>query len=356
MRLLRSIIILLILVFGSYYLLESFDVTSKKAVLDIKEKLKSKTSQLETKKVPDRKQSASKLNGKLFQWIGKDTKQLTESFGEPVRKDESAYGYKWWVFTDETNQYIQFGVLDDRIVTVYATGKGLSVEPIHVGQAYQEINKQFSFQNEVTLKQGFSSYTFKLSKEEMEMRPLVKLADNTFMQCYFDTFTSQLSSIRVFTGDVLLKQRPYKIEYRGKLPDEPNLSDKKWNKIESGMKKQIFSITNVMRNQHGKHKLKWGNSVSQVAFLHSKDMAVNHYFSHYGLNGEGLKERLAAKEVFYLAAGENIAAQYPDAPAAMQGWLNSKGHREALLDDDYTHLGVGVFHFYYTQNFLRKAQ
>lgn len=71
---------------------------------------------------------------------------------------------------------------------------------------------------------------------------------------------------------------------------------------------------------------------------------------------KGLKERLASEEVYYLAAGENIAAQYPDAPAAMQGWLNSKGHREALLEDDYTHLGVGVYHFYYTQNFLQKPQ
>ncbi|MDY0396277.1 CAP domain-containing protein [Virgibacillus halophilus] len=38
----------------------------------------------------------------------------------------------------------------------------------------------------------------------------------------------------------------------------------------------------------------------------------------------------------------------------MQGWLNSKGHREALLNKDYTNLGVGVYKFYYTQNFLAK--
>lgn len=354
MRLLGSIIILLLLVFGGYYLLDMYDVTPKEAVSDISETLKNKTSQLKTKTVPDRAQSNIELNGKLFQWIGKSSEQLTESLGKPIRKDLSAYGYEWWVYTDQTKQYVQFGVLDDKIITVFATGKDLSTEPIHVGQAYSEINKQFSFTNEVTLHQGISSYTFKLSKKEMEMRPLVKLDDNVFLQCYFDTFTSKLSSIRLLTGDVLLKQRPYEIEYRGKLPADPDFSDGEWGKIESGMEKQIFSITNVIRNQHGKAKLKWGDSVSGVAFLHSKDMAVNNYFSHYGLNGDGLKERLAAQEVYYLAAGENIAAQYPDAPAAMEGWLNSKGHREALLEDDYTHLGVGVYHFYYTQNFLQK--
>lgn len=354
MRILRSIIILLLLVLGSYYVLDMYDIAPKKAALNISETLKSKTSQLESKKIPKLQQSDIKLSGKLFQWIGKDTEQLTESLGEPVRKDLGAYGYKWWVYTDETTQYIQFGVSEDKIITIYATGVGLSTEPIHVGQAYKEINEHFSFKNEVNLQKGISSYTFNLSEKEMKVRPLAKLADNVFLQCYFDTFTSKLSSIRVLTGDVLLKQRPYAIKYRGELPAAPNLTDEKWEKVESGMEKQIFTITNVIRNQHGKAKLKWGDSVSKVAFLHSKDMAVNNYFSHYTLDGDGLKERLATGKVYYRSAGENIAAQYPDAPAAMEGWLNSKGHRKALLEDNYTHLGVGVYHFYYTQNFLEK--
>lgn len=354
MRLIRFVILLLILAFGSYYLLNMFNDAPKESVMDIAEKLKNKTSLLKSKTVPDKDKSSNQMDGQFFQWIGKNREQLTESLGEPIRKDLSAYGYEWWIYKDQTHAYIQFGVLNNKITTVYGVGEGLSIEQIHIGQAYQDVNKLFSFKNEVSLHQGLSSYTFKLSEKEMKMRPLVKLDENVFLQCYFDTFTSKLSAIRVMTGDVLLKQRPYAIEYRGELPKELILSDKEWNKIESGMEKQIFSITNIIRNQHGKTTLEWGESVSQVAFRHSKDMAVNTYFSHYGLDGDGLKERLAAGKVYYLSAGENIAAQYPDAPAAMQGWLNSKGHREALLDNEYTHLGVGVYHFYYTQNFLQK--
>ncbi|ASK63607.1 hypothetical protein CFK37_16295 [Virgibacillus phasianinus] len=354
MQLIRLIIILLLLVFGGYYLLDMYDVTPKETAKDFSENLQNKTSNLKTKIIPDRKELTGYLEGDLFHWIGKTTGELAERFGEPIRKDLSAYGYEWWIYTDDTKQYIQFGVSDHKVTSIYATGDDLSMAPIKVGQAYNEINKQFSFEDKVTLKQGVSSYTFKLNEKELRMRPLIKIADNVFLQCYFDTFTSKLSSIRVLTGEVLLKQRPYSIEYRGKLPAKPNLSEKEWKQVESGMERQIFSITNVMRDQHGKSKLKWGDPVSKVAFMHSKDMAVNNYFSHYSLNGKGLKERLASKEVYYLAAGENIAAQYPDAPAAMQGWLNSKGHRKALLENDYTHLGVGVYHFYYTQNFLQK--
>ncbi len=86
----------------------------------------------------------------------------------------------------------------------------------------------------------------------------------------------------------------------------------------------------------------------------SNDMLEENYFSHYSLDGEGLKERLLAVNAHYLSAGENIAAHYVDAPAVIHGWLNSDGHREALLKEEYTHIGVGVFHSFYTQNFIQK--
>lgn len=66
------------------------------------------------------------------------------------------------------------------------------------------------------------------------------------------------------------------------------------------MEQQIYDITNIIRHRHGKDKLDWEESVSNVAFLHSKDMEENNYFSHYSLNGDGLKERLEAGEVFIL--------------------------------------------------------
>ncbi|MFZ3579388.1 CAP domain-containing protein [Virgibacillus sp. DJP39] len=354
MRLIRSIIILSLLVLIGYYLLEVNNEPQDYSVQESSLKLENRTSLLETKLVPKREKPTRKFGNELFQWIGKDIKQLSESFGEPVRKDLSAYGYEWWVYTNNEQKYIQFGVLDNKVITIYVTGKDLYANQLYAGQPYQEVNKQFSFKDKVSMSQGISTYTFKLNNEEMQMRPLVKVAENVFVQYYFDTFTSKLSAVRVSTGEVLLKQRPYSIEYRGKLPAKSNLSDEEWNKIESGMEQQIFSITNIIRSQFDKSSLNWGESVSKVAFLHSKDMAENNYFSHYGLNGDGLKERLAAQKVYYLSAGENIAAQYPDAPAAVQGWLNSEGHRKALLESDYTHLGVGVYHFYYTQNFLQK--
>lgn len=42
------------------------------------------------------------------------------------------------------------------------------------------------------------------------------------------------------------------------------------------------------------------------------------------------------------------------AQPAVEGWLNSKGHRENLLDGSYTYMGAGTYRKYYTQNFIIK--
>jgi len=354
MRLMRNLLLLLLLVMGGYYFLEQNNISPEETIDDFSKVLKQKKNMLETKEVPEGKQESIPLEGDFFHWAGKTSDELAEELGEPVRKDLSAYGYTWWVYTDQMNQYIQFGIDDDEIKTIFASGNNLPTEPIQMGESYDVVNEQVAFKDEVTYSEGISSYTFRLNDEDLRMRPLAKIQDDLFIQYYFDTFTNELSSIRILTADVLLQHRPYEVEYRGDLPEPTELSDEQWAKVESGMEQQIFDLTNVMRNQHEKSGLEREKSVGEVAFSHSKDMSDNNYFSHYGLDGSGLKERLAAEEIHYLAAGENIAAQYTDAPAAMIGWLNSEGHREALFNDDYTHLGVGVYRFYYTQNFLSK--
>ncbi|GAB3068105.1 CAP domain-containing protein [Virgibacillus ainsalahensis] len=354
MRFIRNLLILTLLAFGSFYVLEQNNMSPEEAIDNISNVVKKKKSELETKVAPEKEQINMPLEGSLFQWIGKSPEELIQTMGEPQRKDRSAYGYTWWVYTDQTSQYIQFGMEDNEIITIYATGNELKTEPLQIGQSYDSVSQQLSFTDEVEYSQSLSSYTFNLKMEDMETRPLAKLTEDIFLQAYFDTFTNKLSSIRILTGETLLKHRPYDLEYRGSLPNDPHLTDNEWSEVEDGVEQQVFDITNVMRNQHGKAILNWQETVSEVAYGHSKDMAENNYFSHYGLNGEGLKERLSVVDVLYTAAGENIAAQYVDAPAAMEGWLNSEGHREALLEDEYTHLGVGVYRLYYTQNFLEK--
>ncbi|WP_026570478.1 MULTISPECIES: CAP domain-containing protein [Sediminibacillus] len=354
MRGIGRLIVLVLIAAGVFYLVKIGDFNPDEAVQKVEQKLKTKETEMESKTTPDHFTSNINLEGDLYSRIGESTDALQKKLGKPVRKDKSSYGYDWWVYTNKENQYMQFGVEDGHVVTIFATGDDLSIDPVSIGQTYEEAAAHFEFAKEVSISEGVTSYRFQLTEDELAVRPLVKLDKQTYMQLYFDTFTEKLSSVRVVTKDILLKQRPYEIYYRGKLPEKPELTDTEWEEVQKGMEQQIFDITNVIRKRHDKGALNWDDPIAEVAFSHSKDMSDNNYFSHYSQNGEGLKERLSEHDIYYLSAGENIAAQYTDGPAAVEGWLNSEGHREALLKEGYTHLGVGVYRYYYTQNFMQK--
>lgn len=343
----------MIFILFTFYLLDKNDLVPHQITHKIDQILDKKIITQNMKIDPQHDYPEALANEEFVSWIGKSSHELTDHFGEPLRRDLSAYGYTWWIYTDEETEYVQFGIDNDQIETIYMMNdEDKDKKSNLIGQHYEEVNDQFSFTSVVHYREGLSTYNMSLTTEDLLQRPLVKVADDLFIQFYFDTFTNELSSLRILTAETLLKHTPYEIEYRGDLPLKPELTDEEWEEIERGAEQQIFSLTNILRKRHQKPKLIWNDDVHAVALSHSKDMHDENYFSHQSIDGRHLKDRLAEKDVVYQTAGENIAAQYPDGPAAIEGWLNSEGHREALLEDRFKDLGVGVYRLYFTQNFL----
>src|SRR5699024_8982992 len=130
------------------------------------------------------KQLLTFLEGDIYSYIDKTSDELKEDFGEPERKDLSAYGYTWWVYHVEGEQYVQFGIEDNHIVTVYTTGDHVSMSPLEIGQTVESLKDHFSIKEEVTYNNGSSFYTFRLNEEELQAQPLIKLSDHLFLQCY----------------------------------------------------------------------------------------------------------------------------------------------------------------------------
>lgn len=346
MRQLGRIVFFLILIVASTFLFLDLNLHDESD-----EREQTELPQLESKQVA--KKIEFHADDGVFSLMGQSVADIVDALGEPKRKDPSAYGYTWWIYQGQ-GVYMQLGIENGKVQTIFATGEQLESAPLPIGTAYEKIAEQFPFQAKVTYQKGISHYSFLLNDNDIQEQPLIALADDVFVQCYFDTYTNKLSSLRIASGDILTRQRFYEMEYRGTLPTSPELSDIDWERVERGMEEQIFDLTNMYRETHGIPALQFERELSEVALLHSKDMFEQQYFSHQSLDGRGLKERIEEKDLYYLAAGENIAAQHLDAPAATEGWLNSEGHRETLLSEQYNFLGVGVYRLYYTQNFLLK--
>lgn len=111
---------------------------------------------------------------------------------------------------------------------------------------------------------------------------------------------------------------------------------------EAQLAQEVLTLVNQERAAVGLAALTWDPPCAQVAFNHSWDMDARDFFSHTNPDGLDPFDRMAAAGVGYSTAGENIAAGYTTAAAAMTGWMNSPGHKANILNVNYTHMGVGV--------------
>jgi uncharacterized protein YkwD len=302
--------------------------------------------------VPDEKDGIHPYGG-LAVSIGKNAAEVEKTYGKPSRIDPSSYGYDWWIYNHDKSKYVQLAVENGRVVSAYGIGKDIDAAPFKIGQTIDEIYARVFVETSVDIEMKGSSYRFELSEEDMNMRPLIKLG-KMYVQLYLDKFTGKVSSIRFLNKETLLKQRPYEMTYEGKVLKDQPLTEAEWKTVDNGNRQQIFDISNIMRDRFNLPALKWDEKAAEVAYLHSNDMEESNYFSNTSPTMGDMKERLAKGGVSYTLAGENIAAKYPDAIAATEGWLNSKGHREALLNKEFTHVGVGVYKKLYTENFIAK--
>jgi len=122
--------------------------------------------------------------------------------------------------------------------------------------------------------------------------------------------------------------------------------------------------TNKRRRNNGLAELQYNNHLSAIALQHSRDMAEKDYFSHESPEGNGTSDRYRTFGHDTKSSGENIAKEYShltqspmeSAKAVVDAWMDSPGHRENILRDQFDEEGIGVFlessgAMYVTQNF-----
>ena len=102
------------------------------------------------------------------------------------------------------------------------------------------------------------------------------------------------------------------------------------------------------------------SQLGNAARGHSQDMACNRFFSHTGSDGSTFAVRITRAGYNYSAAAENIAAGYGDPASVVAGWMGSQGHKDNMLNPNYTEVGIGYIYVagspygaYWTANFGR---
>jgi uncharacterized protein YkwD len=81
-------------------------------------------------------------------------------------------------------------------------------------------------------------------------------------------------------------------------------------------------------------------TLANVALGHAADMAEHDYFEHRDLNGKSPAERVRAVGYREKLVGENIAYGPKSVEEVVQGWLDSPGHCENIMDPRFAEMGI----------------
>lgn len=179
-----------------------------------------------------------------------------------------------------------------------------------------------------------------------------------------------------------------KIILREKTPQEA-LNDRiqELKNKSSQLEKEIHNLVNQKRTQQGLVNLEFDEKLSEIARYHSKDMAIRNYFEHVNPEGEDVDTRykkfsyncMISFGNYIYSGAENImlnniiSSYYYDpltgyiqeyifksfdelSSSTVNGWMNSKGHRENILTPFWRKEGIGIYidvdgEVYITQNF-----
>lgn len=108
--------------------------------------------------------------------------------------------------------------------------------------------------------------------------------------------------------------------------------------------REVWEIVNEERAKEGREPLVFSPELNEVAEVRAEELKK--LYSHTRPDGSKCDTALTERNITYYYRGENItrfANMGSDISGiAMNGWMNSDGHRKNILKEEYKNIGVGV--------------
>jgi uncharacterized protein YkwD len=111
--------------------------------------------------------------------------------------------------------------------------------------------------------------------------------------------------------------------------------------IDATAEKLMLQLVNKERVANNLSPLIMEDHLRGLGRDYAKDMFRRGYFSHYNPEGQSPFDRMDTYGITYGYAGENLALA-PSTELAMQGLMNSPGHRKNILSPNFAKIGIGV--------------
>lgn len=104
----------------------------------------------------------------------------------------------------------------------------------------------------------------------------------------------------------------------------------------------LLSETNGARLKNGAGEVRINTLLSIAAEKKALDMFEYNYWSHTSPSGVQPWDFILGENYDYIYAGENLARDFSTSKGVIDAWLDSKSHRENLLNPKYVDIGLAV--------------
>jgi len=285
--------------------------------------------------------------------IGTSVDEVIRQLGQPTSKGLSAYGYEWWFYADDYLKYLQVGISNDEVVVLYTNSDYWQYEGTTPTMTREALIKWVGIKDPLLV--DYDKVSLKIVQVPSKERYLNIMGDIA-VEWFYDVHDDKISSIRLSKMPYILTQNSYGFNYSFFKETPPNyvpekLSDKNQLEVDLSNSMMLFYMTNASRVKRGLRPLEFDEEIEQLSISHSKDMYDNDFFDHISPTTGSLGDRFKAWHIPFRSIMENIAYGQADGVYAHEGLMNSLGHRNNILNESSTHVGVGSYFKYYTIDF-----
>ncbi|AVQ98706.1 serine protease [Oceanobacillus iheyensis] len=274
--------------------------------------------------------------------IGDDRSKVEEITEESQRSTVNEYGVEWLTYHENYHNFFMAAFDEEGKVAGLYTNQDLLTSEEGIAFDSNRESVLSALGDPLTaIRKGAVRYQIQ-SDEEYD----TFLIDENYVTIFYDKHENNtVTAVQIISEELEQQKNAYYTNPDGELKE--------------GMEYQLFDLTNAVRVVHGLPVLEWNEPLQKTAEKHSSDMAENNYFSHTNLDGQSPFDRMDEDDIAFRTAGENLATGQPSSIFAHEGLMNSIGHRENILQENYETLAVGVSFGennrpYYTENFVTE--
>jgi|GEM_PF-2341271 len=105
---------------------------------------------------------------------------------------------------------------------------------------------------------------------------------------------------------------------------------------------QLIELANQERTKKGLPPLRHNSALERAAQKKGEDMLKKQYWAHFGPNKETPWQFILSSGYDYKYAGENLAKGFSKTADVHIAWMNSKSHRENIMDSSFQDIGIAV--------------